>query len=191
MHGVMGFGVLGLVFKLQKWDESALFFDGCSLGTLTLPMRILHNPAHVPPSDPIMAKLMNGLPSSHLDYSAALSCPVSFFVRASFRYIAAANIFSIGVYTGVTIPALRTIVTPLEGIDTREDQIEAAKVLSAGNTIIMVLLGSVLLMQVSSLLCLCFVLRSSLAEALVQNGTCPLSEALTPFLFCCCVCGLY
>ncbi|EIM80514.1 uncharacterized protein STEHIDRAFT_37844, partial [Stereum hirsutum FP-91666 SS1] len=90
MHGVMGFGVLGLVFKLQKWDESALFFDGCSL---------------------------------------------------------AANIFSIGVYTGVTIPALRTIVTPLEGIDTREDQIEAAKVLSAGNTIIMVLLGSVLLMQ--------------------------------------------
>lgn len=34
MHGVMGFGVLGLVFKLQKWDESALFFDGCSLGTL-------------------------------------------------------------------------------------------------------------------------------------------------------------
>lgn len=76
MHGVMGFGVLGLVFKLQKWDESALFFDGCSLGTLTLPMRILHNPAHVPPSDPIMAKLMNGLPSSHFDYSAALSCPV-------------------------------------------------------------------------------------------------------------------
>lgn len=59
MHGVMGFGVLGLVFKLQKWDESALFFDGCSLGTLPLPIRILHNPVHIPPSDPIMAKLMN------------------------------------------------------------------------------------------------------------------------------------
>lgn len=133
-----------------------------------------------------MAKLMNGLPSSHFDCSAALSCLL--LVRASFRDIAAANIFSIGVYTGVTIPALRTIVTPLEGIDTREDQIEAAKVLSAGNTIIMVLLGSVLVMQVSSLLC--SVLRASFSfeprrdlRAVPKNGTCPLSEAFAPFLF--------
>ena len=38
-----GFGVLGLITKLHKWDESAMFFDGSSLGTkpfpnLSLPM---------------------------------------------------------------------------------------------------------------------------------------------------------
>jgi hypothetical protein len=48
----------------------------------------------------------------------------------------------------VTIPALRTIVTPVEG-DTRDDRIEAMRVLSAGNTIIVVILAGVLLLQVS------------------------------------------
>jgi len=47
----------------------------------------------------------------------------------------------------VTIPAIRTVVTPVEGVDTREDQIEALRVLSAGNTLIMVLLGGVLALQ--------------------------------------------
>lgn len=47
----------------------------------------------------------------------------------------------------VTIPALRTIVTPVEG-DTRADRVEAMRVLSAGNTIIVVILAGVLLLQV-------------------------------------------
>ena len=38
----MGFGILGLVAKLQKWDESALFFDGSSLGRC----QILTRPTH-------------------------------------------------------------------------------------------------------------------------------------------------
>jgi ER membrane protein SH3 len=48
----------------------------------------------------------------------------------------------------VAIPSLRTIATPAEG-DTRDDRIEAMRVLSAGNTIIIVILAGVLLLQVS------------------------------------------
>jgi ER membrane protein SH3 len=51
-------------------------------------------------------------------------------------------------YITVTIPAIRTVVTPVEAVDTREDQIEALRLLSAGNTLIIVLLGGVLAMQV-------------------------------------------
>lgn len=29
---MIGFGILGLVSKLHKWDESAMLFDGSSLG---------------------------------------------------------------------------------------------------------------------------------------------------------------
>ena len=54
-------------------------------------------------------------------------------------------------YITVTIPSIRTVVTPVEGVDTREDQIEALRVLSAGNTLIIVLLGGVLALQVREL----------------------------------------
>ena len=32
MHGMMGVSILGHVAKLHKWDDSAVFFDGTSLG---------------------------------------------------------------------------------------------------------------------------------------------------------------
>lgn len=32
LHGMVGTGLLGLVSKLHKWDESAMFFDGSSIG---------------------------------------------------------------------------------------------------------------------------------------------------------------
>lgn len=32
MHAIMGVGVIGLVGKLIKMDDSAKFFDGSSLG---------------------------------------------------------------------------------------------------------------------------------------------------------------
>lgn len=60
----------------------------------------------------------------------------------------AAYVFSIAVYITVTIPALQTIVTPLPDVDTREDQVGALSVLSAGNVIIMFLLGAILVLQV-------------------------------------------
>ncbi|THH04010.1 hypothetical protein EW146_g10290 [Bondarzewia mesenterica] len=90
MHAMMGVGILSIVGKLHKWDESAMFFDGGSL---------------------------------------------------------VAFIFSIAVYTTVTIPSLRTIADPVVGVDTRTDQIEAARILAAGNTIVLVLLGAILAMQ--------------------------------------------
>lgn len=60
----------------------------------------------------------------------------------------AAYIFAIAVYLSVGVPASRTVANPIEGVDTREDQVEALRLLSAGNTIIIVLLGAVLVMQV-------------------------------------------
>lgn len=90
LHSMVAFGVLGLVTKLHKWDESAMYFDGSSL---------------------------------------------------------ALYVFALGVYLTVSIPSLRTIVDPVIGVDTREDRIEAMRILSAGNTIIMFLLGAVLSLQ--------------------------------------------
>jgi hypothetical protein len=62
--------------------------------------------------------------------------------------ITGAYVFSIAVYITVTIPALRTIVTPVEDVDTREDRIEAMRLLSAGNVIIIFGLAGILLLQV-------------------------------------------
>ncbi|KII85800.1 hypothetical protein PLICRDRAFT_44206 [Plicaturopsis crispa FD-325 SS-3] len=59
----------------------------------------------------------------------------------------AGYIFGIAVYVAVTIPSLRTIVDPVPDVDTRNDQIEAMRVLAAGNTIIAVLLGAILALQ--------------------------------------------
>jgi hypothetical protein len=59
-------------------------------------------------------------------------------------------------YITVTIPSIRTVVTPVAGVETREDQIDALRVLSAGNTLTMVLLGGVLALQVRETACLFF-----------------------------------
>ena len=63
----------------------------------------------------------------------------------------AAYVFAITVYLSVGVPACRTVANPVVDVDTREDQIEALRILSAGNTIIIVLLGAVLALQVSLL----------------------------------------
>lgn len=49
----------------------------------------------------------------------------------------------------VGIPSCRTVADPVPDVDTKDDQIEALRVLSAGNTIIIVLLGGILALQVS------------------------------------------
>ncbi|KAH9852091.1 Shr3 amino acid permease chaperone [Lenzites betulinus] len=90
LHSIMGVGLLGLVGKLHKWDDSAMFFDGSSL---------------------------------------------------------AAYIFSLAVYLTVGIPACRTVADPVPNVDTRADRVEALRILSAGNTIIIVLLGAILALQ--------------------------------------------
>jgi len=89
LHGVVAIGVLALVSKLHKWDESAMFFDGTSLGSF---------------------------------------------------------VFGIMLYTTVVIPGIRTVANPLD-VDTREDQVEALRVLAAGNTLIVVCLGLTLALQ--------------------------------------------
>ena len=57
----------------------------------------------------------------------------------------------ISIYLTITVPALRAIVDPLEGADTHEDRIEAMRILSAGNVLIMVGLGAILVLQVGPL----------------------------------------
>ncbi|KAI0343149.1 Shr3 amino acid permease chaperone, partial [Trametopsis cervina] len=59
----------------------------------------------------------------------------------------AAYVFALAVYITVGVPSSRTVADPVVGVDTREDQIEALRILSAGNTIIIVLLGAVLTLQ--------------------------------------------
>lgn len=34
LHGMIGIGLIGTLSKLHKWDESAMFFDGSSLGMI-------------------------------------------------------------------------------------------------------------------------------------------------------------
>ena len=58
-----------------------------------------------------------------------------------------AYVFSIVLYVTVTIPSLRTIVTPLQE-ETKEIQVQALSVLCAGNVIIIVCLLAVLALQV-------------------------------------------
>jgi len=59
----------------------------------------------------------------------------------------AAYMFGVVVYLTVTINSLRTIVNPVENVDTREDQIEAMRVLSAGNVIMVACLALILVLQ--------------------------------------------
>jgi hypothetical protein len=36
LHGLMGIGVVAIIAKLHRWNESAVFFDGGSLGECIL-----------------------------------------------------------------------------------------------------------------------------------------------------------
>ena len=38
LHGFVGIGVLGLLLKVARWDTSAKWFDGSSMGEFTPPM---------------------------------------------------------------------------------------------------------------------------------------------------------
>ncbi|THH32396.1 hypothetical protein EUX98_g1815 [Antrodiella citrinella] len=118
LHAVMGVGLIGLVGKVHKWDESAMYFDGSSLGT-----------CHFPPHSIVCFPFPFDLPSPPLRKTASF-------------------VFAIVVYISVGIPASRTIATPVPDVDTREDQVEALRILSAGNVIMAVCLGGVLVLQI-------------------------------------------
>jgi hypothetical protein len=60
----------------------------------------------------------------------------------------AAFVFAIAVYLTCAIPAIRTVVTPVEGVDSPQDQVQAMQLLSAGNVIMLGLLGMVIALQV-------------------------------------------
>ncbi|KAH9479620.1 hypothetical protein JR316_0008215 [Psilocybe cubensis] len=59
----------------------------------------------------------------------------------------AAYVFAIVVYLTVNINSLRTIVDPVQNVESREDQVMAMRVLAAGNVIIIASLGLILLLQ--------------------------------------------
>jgi heme/copper-type cytochrome/quinol oxidase subunit 4 len=118
LHGLVGFGVLAFVAKLYKWNDSAFFFDGTGLGMYIRVAEIVQF-------------------NSQLTYCMTLSA-----------FETAAYICAIAVYASVTIPSLRTIVQPLPNVDSQDDRVEAMRILAAGNTIMIVLLGSILVLQV-------------------------------------------
>ena len=118
MHAIMGVGVIGLVGKLVRMDDSAKWFDGSSLGAS------------------VLRPVFEGLRLT------------THYRRTQRPLPTAVYIFALSVYLSVGLPASRTIAAPVEGVDTRADQIEALRLLSAGNTIIIALLGMVLALQV-------------------------------------------
>ena len=73
--------------------------------------------------------------------------PVHFRWIVVVDYLIVAYVFAVAIYLTVTIPALRTISQPLPE-DSLGTRIEAARVLSAGNILMMVALIGILLMQV-------------------------------------------
>ncbi|KAH8832577.1 Shr3 amino acid permease chaperone, partial [Flagelloscypha sp. PMI_526] len=90
LHGMIASGVLALIAKLYKWNDSAFFFDGTSIG---------------------------------------------------------AYVFALSVYVTVTVPGVRSIANPPPELDDPEEKLAAIQVLSAGNVIIALCLGMVLLLQ--------------------------------------------
>lgn len=62
-------------------------------------------------------------------------------------HLTALYVIGVIIYSSVTIAGLRTIVHPTEE-DTRTDRMEALRVLSAGNTLMILCLLGVLLLQV-------------------------------------------
>ena len=76
-------------------------------------------------------------------------------LRPQFSLVA--YMFGVVVYLTVTVNSLRTIVNPVENVDSREDQIEAMRILSAGNVIIVACLGLILALQVSACFLIPFV----------------------------------
>ena len=133
LHGIVILGLVGLIGKLHKWDESAVFFDGSSLGTFCL---------HFLPYPRIRLRDFPALAT------VACACHLPRVLGRS-ETPTAAYIFALAVYMTVGIPACRTVADPVPNVDTKDDQIEALRVLSAGNTIIIVLLGGILALQVS------------------------------------------
>jgi ER membrane protein SH3 len=106
---MVGVGLIGFISKLHQWDESAMYFDGGSLGW------------------------SHSFPGYACSNNSSL----------------AAYMMGVVVYLAVTINSLRTIVNPIENVDTREDRIEAMRILSAGNVIIGACLGLILVLQVN------------------------------------------
>ena len=109
---MVGVGLIGFISKLHRWDESAMYFDGGSLG------------------------------------QSIIVCFPGFACLGHSSLVA--YMFAVVVYLTVTINSLRTIVNPVENVDTRGDQVEAMRILSAGNVIIVACLVFVLVLQVNA-----------------------------------------
>ncbi|KAI1796569.1 hypothetical protein LXA43DRAFT_1152946 [Ganoderma leucocontextum] len=135
LHGIVLLGLVGLIGKLHSWDESAVFFDGSSLGAFSLHDLSLPCPGIHPTTSPALV-------------AVAYSYHLSLWPSSTFQTPTAAYIFALAVYMTVGIPSCRTVADPVPDVDTKDDQIEALRVLSAGNTIIIVLLGGILALQV-------------------------------------------
>jgi hypothetical protein len=77
---------------------------------------------------------------------------------STFTHIRIAGfVFCIVTYLTITIPSLRTVVTPLPA-DTHTDQVQALQLVSAANVINIVIISLIFGLQVSSSLSLCIFL---------------------------------
>lgn len=123
LHGMIGLGIIGLVAKLHRWSEMAKYFDGGSL-VLFMGAVCMYLGVGLP-----NLRLLADPTNENLLYRSAIATQ-----RNSQR-----EAFEKG----------QSTFQPPEGPMTPDERISAVRILAATNTITIVLLAGVLLLQVS------------------------------------------
>ncbi|TKY85029.1 hypothetical protein EX895_006109 [Sporisorium graminicola] len=123
LHGMMGLGVIGLIAKLHRWNEMAKYFDGGSLA-LFVGAICMYLGVSVPNlrliADPTNEKLV---------WNSAIATQRQSQLEA---YNKGESTFK-----------------PPEGAMTQDERVAAIRIISASNTICIVLLTGVLVLQIS------------------------------------------
>ncbi|SJX61136.1 related to SHR3-endoplasmic reticulum packaging chaperone [Sporisorium reilianum f. sp. reilianum] len=123
LHGMMGLGVIGLIAKLHRWNEMAKYFDGASLA-LFVGAICMYLGVSVPNlrliADPTNEKLV---------WNSAIATQRQAQLEA---YNKGESTFK-----------------PADGAMTQDERVAAIRIISASNTITIVLLTGVIVLQIS------------------------------------------
>lgn len=123
LHGMMGLGVIGLIAKLHRWNEMAKYFDGGSLA-LFVGAICMYLGVAVP-----NLRLISDPTNENLVWKSAIATQRQSQMDA----------FNKG----------ESDFKPSDGPMTQDEKVAAIRIISASNTICIVLLIGVLILQVS------------------------------------------
>lgn len=123
LHGMMGLGVIGLIAKLHRWNEMAKYFDGGSL-VLFIGSICMYLGVSVP-----NLRLISDPTNERLVWNSAIGTQRQSQLEA----------FNKG----------ESDFKPSDGAMTPDEKVAAIRIISASNTICVVLLTGVLILQIS------------------------------------------